>query len=77
MALQPNEHTWDISIYYHRCPSCGFIFTSRQVYHYDKQRYLKELECPRCHASLTATKPARPATRSLWGTHRPAEFDWS
>jgi len=57
-VMQKGSHTWEIILYYHRCPKCGFIFESREDYQYRLGLYQKDLECPKCHHQYTVTKNA-------------------
>ena len=81
---QRGEHTWDLTITYHRCSQCGYILENRDIYQYrkeseykDKEGYYKDLECPRCHHKWTAKKPARSTIGPFLGEPEPVEIDWS
>lgn len=73
---QEGEHTWDIVIDYHRCPKCGYILESRDKYQYRMGKYVKQLECERCHHQFMVTKSTEPRFGPLLGEPQPAEFDW-
>lgn len=73
---QKGTHTWDIVIQYHRCPSCGFITESREDYHYQMGKWLKQVECGRCGAITTYEQKLKPKFGPLIGTPQPPEFDW-
>lgn len=61
-----STHNWDIVIQYHRCPKCGYIIESREDYIYRMGKYVKDLECSRCHHHFTLTKTSRPTFGPLW-----------
>lgn len=42
------DHTWEIFLSYHRCPSCGYIFESRHPYEPRFSEWIQVLDCPRC-----------------------------
>lgn len=74
---QKGAHTWDLIVYYHRCPSCGFIMESRQAFEYRLGKLQKDLECPRCHNPYTVTKVVKPSAGPFFGEGDPAEITWS
>ncbi|MBA3957838.1 MAG: hypothetical protein H0X51_05525 [Parachlamydiaceae bacterium] len=74
---QKGTHTWDLVVHYHKCPECGYIIESRQDYHYQLGKYIKELECSRCHKHFTVQKPSKPRFGPLLGEPEHPEFDWS
>lgn len=71
-------HTWELNLYYHKCPKCGKIIECRKDYVYTEGHYIKELQCPRCHHcfSLTKEKTERPIG-PIFGKPPKPEFDWS
>lgn len=74
---QKGAHTWDLVLHYHRCPSCGYIFDSRENFEYRLGRYQKELDCPRCRFPFTVTKVTKPAAGPFFGEGEGAEVTWS
>lgn len=73
---QKGNHTWDIIIDYHRCPSCGYIFESREGYEYYFGKYLKNLECSRCGNLFTVTKKGTKTFGPVFGEGENAEVQW-
>lgn len=61
------NHSWDMTVYYHRCPECGYIFESRQGYSDILGDYLKEETCPRCEKEFQLKKIKRPSFGPLLG----------
>ena len=61
------SHTWDIVVQYHRCPACHAIQESREDYRYQLGKYIKDLECPKCHHHYTIVKRSRPMFGPLFG----------
>lgn len=70
-------HTWKRSLYYHRCPACGYIFESRQDFEYRLGAYQKDLHCPRCQQAYTLTKIVKPQAGPFFGEAEGAEITWS
>ena len=73
---QKGIHTWDLVYHYHRCPQCGKIIESREDYHYELAKYVKDLKCPRCHQVFTVEKQARVQPGPLFGEGDHAEVMW-
>lgn len=73
---QKGEHTWDLYVRYHRCPSCGFIIESRDDFENRFGKYVKELNCPRCSHRFTLTKNEKPRFGPFTGDPQPVEFEW-
>lgn len=73
---QKGAHTWDLVVHYHRCPTCGFIIESRENYKYQLGKYIKQLECNRCHHYFTEIKQTTAKFGPLTGKPEPAEIDW-
>jgi hypothetical protein len=61
------SHTWEIVHDYTRCASCGFVFEDRQPYRYLFGKYVKDVECPRCHHSFEKEKVHTPKFGPLLG----------
>lgn len=59
---QHGTHTWDIIIYYERCPHCGYIHENREQYEYNPSSHLyeKEFICSRCRSIFIVKKEKRP-----------------
>lgn len=74
---QKGTHTWDLVIDYHRCPKCGNIIESRDIYEYILGKYQKEIECDRCHHKFLVFKHTKPSFGPLIGDPQPPEMDWS
>lgn len=74
---QNGSHTWDTVIQYHLCPSCKRIIESRQDYIYRLGKYIKEVECPFCKNEFTLLQQRKVRPAPLFGSERPAEWDWS
>lgn len=53
---QRGKHTWDMICVYHRCPQCDYIIENRDPYEYQLGKYIKHLECARCHHAFTEEK---------------------
>lgn len=53
------NHTWDLILFYHRCPSCGYIIENREPFEQRLHSVEKEIVCPKCagHFIVTKTKP--------------------
>lgn len=64
------NHTWDLVLYYHRCPSCGFIMENRDKFEPRFHLLQKDLVCPRCQQAFTITKKQKPTFGPLLG-HNP------
>jgi hypothetical protein len=76
LKKQKGAHTWDLSLKYHRCGSCGNIIESRDPYEYRLGEYIKEITCNRCGNTFTETKPAAAHLGPFLGDPGRAEFDW-
>lgn len=73
---QRGRHTWDLTVHYHRCPECGYIFESRDKYFYRLGTYIKELQCCRCHNHFTIRQNAGLRVGPFFGEGAPAEVEW-
>lgn len=74
---QSGDHTWELTIHYHRCPKCGWIIESRQDYEQGFDGiYRKELTCDRCQANFVQEKHLPPKFGPLLGKPTQAEVDW-
>lgn len=73
---QKGNHTWDLVLQYHRCPSCGKIIESREDFRYLMGSWIKDVICERCGHTFRLTKKVKPAFGPLIGTPQPPEFDW-
>jgi rubredoxin len=76
MERQPGEHTWDLHIRYHCCPTCGFIVESREDFKYILGEYQKDLICPRCQHSFTIVKTGQHKLGPLIGEPQPPDMEW-
>lgn len=74
---QKGTHTWDLYLAYHQCPNCSYIIENRVDYAYRLGKYIKDVECPRCHALFTLTRQSKTTFGPLIGDPQPLEFDWS
>lgn len=74
---QKGPHTWDLILHYHGCPHCKRIIESREDYHYQLGKYIKEVTCPYCKHEFTVLKATRPSFAPLFGEGDHAEMDWS
>lgn len=59
------NHTWDIFIAYHRCPSCDYISESREDYQLRDGKEQKDITCMRCGHVFTLTKVRREKEKYL------------
>lgn len=75
--IEKGTHTWNLYLSYHRCPSCGYIFDSREDFQYRLGKYQKDLECPRCGLVFTLTKEQKSLIGPFFGEAPKPEFDWS
>jgi uncharacterized C2H2 Zn-finger protein len=73
---QKGTHTWDLNLFYHRCPKCGYIIENRDGWSYRLGKYEKDLACTRCGHAFTAVKPSKPRFGPLIGEPQKPEFDW-
>lgn len=51
---QRGPHTWDFLMTYHRCPHCGYVQSSQQVFVKRLGLWQKEITCLRCKKGYTA-----------------------
>lgn len=73
---QKGEHTWDIVIDYHQCPSCGFINEDRKEYQENKGTLTKEIACCRCGKPFTIQKKLVKHFGPLFGQATPPDYTW-
>lgn len=73
---QKGPHTWDLTVHYHKCPSCSYILESRDDYIYRLGNYIKELDCPRCDHSFTIKKNVKPSIGPFFGEGSTMEMEW-
>lgn len=69
-------HTWDMHLWYHCCPECGYVFESRQGFEYILGKYQKEEECPRCYDRFMIVKERAVTFGPLIGDPQPIETEW-
>lgn len=74
--IQKGTHTWELYLYYHRCPKCGYIIESRQNFDDRFGKRVKELLCSRCQARFSVIKTERPTFGPFTGDRQPIEMDW-
>jgi len=74
---QKGQHTWDISVHYHRCPKCGFIIEDRQEFQLKDGKWVKDVTCEECGEDLQFEKARKAKFGPLIGTPQPPEFDWN
>lgn len=74
--MKKGNHTWDIIFYYHLCPSCSYVYESRQDYGFSRGKWCKEEECPRCSCRFLVEKKRKQGVFPLTQNGQPIEFEW-
>lgn len=70
------SHTWEMFLFYHRCPECGYVFESRKPFEEIMGKMEKKEHCPRCLKSFKIFKEREPSFGPLIGDPQPVETEW-